>query len=410
MWRAIGNLTGVAGTERAIVKVLIAGAGIAGLTLASLLLRRGHQVRIFEQAREMVEIGAGLQISANSGHVLRELGLEDQLRAASFLPERWVMRTFLSGDTVNEIALGDHHDGLHGHPYCLVHRADLQRMLVGSVLEQDPGALELGVQITGFDETTRGVTLICADGRRIEGDLAIGADGVKSVLRRQIIGPDRPVYSGNSAWRGTIPADRLPVGFSSQTTTSFMGPGRHIIYYWLRGGTLLNFVAPVETDQPSEESWTTKHDWEELKSDFEGWHDDVQTVIDAVDRDACYRWALNIREPVENWRSERAIVIGDAAHPTLPFIAQGAAMAVEDAMVLTRSLELASDVTQALDMFQNARIARTSRMVTGANRMSKMFHHETEDALRQAMIDGADLAKDRDKWLYNYNPVTVPLG
>lgn len=392
------------------MKILIAGAGIAGLTLAGLLLRRGHDVEVFEQAERLTEIGAGLQVSANSGHVLRELGLEDDLRRLSYQPASWQMRTFLSGDVVNEIPLGGHHESLHGHPYCLIHRADLQELLLGAVRSVANEALQLGAQVSDFSETADGVSVDLSDGRKVDGDLLIGADGVKSAVRKQILGQDRPVYSGNSAWRGLIPAERLPKGFSAGTTTSFMGPGRHIVYYWLRGGSLLNFVAPVETDQPSEESWTTKHDWDELKSDFEGWHEDVQAVIDAVDRDACYRWALNIREPVSNWRSARAIVIGDAAHPTLPFIAQGAAMAIEDAMVLTRALDGARDIDQALDRFQDARIARTSRMVNGANRMSKMFHHPSEEALRQGMKDGADLAKDRDNWLYNYNPVTVDIG
>ncbi len=392
------------------MKILIAGAGIAGLTLAGLLLRRGHAVEVFEQAERLTEIGAGLQVSANSGHVLRELGLEDDLRRLSYQPASWQMRTFLSGDVVNEIPLGAHHEALHGHPYCLIHRADLQDLLLGAVRSLDHEALQLGAQVSDFAETADGVSVVLSDGRKVDGDLLIGADGVKSAVRKQILGPDRPVYSGNSAWRGLIPAERLPKGFSAATTTSFMGPGRHIVYYWLRGGSLLNFVAPVETDQPSEESWTTKHDWDELKSDFDGWHEDVQAVIDAVDRDACYRWALNIREPVSSWRSARAIVIGDAAHPTLPFIAQGAAMAIEDAMVLTRALDGARDIDEALDLFQNARIVRTSRMVNGANRMSKMFHHPSEEALRQGMKDGADLAKDRDNWLYNYNPVTVDIG
>lgn len=392
------------------MKILIAGAGIAGLTLGGLLLRRGHEVEIFEQTERLVEIGAGLQVSANSGHVLRELGLDDALRRLSYRPHSWKMRTFLSGDVVNEIPLGDHHETLHGHPYCLIHRADLQTLLLNAVRAYARDAIRLGAEVVGFEEDANRVTVRLANGGQATGDLLIGADGVKSAIRAQILGPDRPVYSGNSAWRGLIPAARLPEGFNAATTTSFMGPGRHIVYYWLRGGSLLNFVAPVETDKPSEESWTTKHDWDELKADFDGWHEDVQTVIDAVDRDACYRWALNIREPVSTWRSGRAIVIGDAAHPTLPFIAQGAAMAIEDAMVLTRAIEGAMDVDTALDLFQSARIERTSRMVNGANRMSKMFHHPSEEALRQGMKDGADLARDRDNWLYNYNPVTVAIG
>ena len=391
------------------MRVLIAGAGIAGLTLAALLLRRGHDVHVFERSRELTEIGAGIQISANAGHVMAALGLGEAVLARSFVPTAWHMRTYLSGEVVNRIELGKHHERLHGCPYCTLHRADLQRMLVDAVRSRSSDTIVLGAEVTGYDEDADGATLYLADGARVRGDVIIGADGVRSVLRRTIVGPDRPIYSGNAAWRGTIDARLLPDDFSRDITTSFMGPGRHMVMYWLGQRELLNFVAPVETDIPSEESWTTRHDWEVLKSDFSGWHDDVQTVIDLMDRDACYRWALNMREPVANWRSERAVLVGDAAHATLPFLAQGAAMAIEDAAVLDRLLAEDSDIPTTLRRFQAARRDRTTRIVRGANKMARMFHMDSEDALREGMIRGADVARERDTWLYNYNPMTVPL-
>ncbi len=391
------------------MRILIAGAGIAGLTLAALLLRRGHDVRIFERSRELTEIGAGIQISANAGHVLQALGLGAAVQARSFAPSSWHMRTYLTGEVVNRIELGEHHERLHGCPYCTLHRADLQRMLVEAVRSGREEAIVLGAEVTGYDEDADGATLYLADGQHIRGDVIIGADGVRSTLRQTIVGPDKPIYSGNAAWRGTIDARRLPDDFSRDITTSFMGPGRHMVMYWLGNRELLNFVAPVETDIPSEESWTTRHDWEVLKADFEGWHGDVQTVIDLMDRDACYRWALNIREPVANWRTERAVLIGDAAHATLPFLAQGAAMAIEDAAVLDRLLAEDGDIPDTLKRFQAARRDRTTRIVQGANKMARMFHMESEDALKEGMIQGADVARDRDNWLYNYNPMTVAL-
>ena len=189
--------------------------------------------------------------------------------------------------------------------------------------------------------------------------------------------------------------------------TTFVGPGRHIVLYWLGRQKLLNFVAPVETDMETREGWTVRAPWADLKADFDGWHPVVQTVIDAADRDACYRWALNIRKPVRNWRSERAVVIGDAAHPTLPFLAQGAALAVEDAGVLARAMAGDNIVPDMLERFQNARFDRTARVVDGAARLAKMNHQDSEQALRAAMRNGADVARERDGWLYNYNPMTV---
>lgn len=391
------------------MRILIAGAGIAGLTLAALLLRRGHDVTIFERSRELSEIGAGIQISANAGHVLNALGLGEAVLERSFRPQTWHMRTYLTGEVVNRIELGTHHEKLHGFPYCTLHRADLQRMLVGAVRSRSDAAIVLGSEVTGYREDADGVTLLLADGEQVRGDVVIGADGVRSVLRQTIVGPDEPIYSGNAAWRGTIDARLLPDDFSRNITTSFMGPGRHMVMYWLGDRELLNFVAPVETKIPSEESWTTRHDWEVLKTDFDGWHDDVQTVIDLMDRDACYRWALNIREPVANWRTDRAVLIGDAAHATLPFLAQGAAMAIEDAAVLDRLLAEDGDIPDTLLRFQTARRDRTTRIVQGANKMARMFHMESEDALKEGMVQGADVARDRDNWLYNYNPMTVAL-
>ncbi len=391
------------------MRILIAGAGIAGLTLAALLLRRGHDVTVFERSRELSEIGAGIQISANAGHVLNALGLGEAVLERSFRPATWHMRTYLTGEVVNRIELGTHHEQLHGFPYCTLHRADLQRMLVGAVRSRSDTAIVLGAEVTGYREDADGATLFLADGEQVRGDVIIGADGVRSVLRQTIVGPDDPIYSGNAAWRGTIDARLLPDDFSLNITTSFMGPGRHMVMYWLGDRELLNFVAPVETEIPSEESWTTRHDWEVLKTDFDGWHDDVQTVIDLMDRDACYRWALNIREPVANWRTDRSVLIGDAAHATLPFLAQGAAMAIEDAAVLDRLLAEDGDIPDTLLRFQTARRDRTTRIVQGANKMARMFHMESEDALKEGMIQGADVARDRDNWLYNYNPMTVAL-
>ncbi|MCP4315950.1 MAG: NAD(P)-binding protein [Hyphomicrobiales bacterium] len=271
------------------MKILISGAGIAGLTLSALLLKRGHDVRVFEKSSELTEVDAGIQISANAGHVLKALGLADAVLERSFVPSEWHMRTYLSGEVVNRIELGDHHQRLRGCPYCTLHRADLRSLLVGCVRSLDLNVIVLGAEVAGYKESSDGAVLHFSDGSDVRGDVIIGADGVRSVLRQTIVGADKPIYSGNAAWRGTIDARRLPMEFSKGITTSFMGPGRHMVMYWLGQRTLLNFVAPVETDIPNEESWTTRHDWQTPKDDFAGWHEDVQKAIDLADRDACYR-------------------------------------------------------------------------------------------------------------------------
>ena len=178
-----------------------------------------------------------------------------------------------------------------------------------------------------------------ADDTIVQGDLLVGADGLKSVICQQIVGNVPATYTGDAAWRITVPVECLPQNFMDQVMMVWMGPGRHVVTYYLRAGALLNFVGLVETDEVSEESWTAKFPWERFKADFEGWHADVQTIIDAADRDGCYRWSLHYRPAITNWSTRRATLLGDSVHPTLPYLAQGACMAIEDGAVLTRALD-----------------------------------------------------------------------
>ncbi len=390
--------------------IVIAGAGIAGTSAAIALRLSGHNVRLLERVAAMAEVGAGLQVSANAGHVYAALGMGEALVTRSVPPDQWIVRLGKSSERLTAFALGRPHLEQHGFPCCNIHRADLQDILLTRLDEVAPGALHLGSEVTGYDEDDRGASVRLANGQSLRCDLLVAADGVRSPIRRQILGPDRPEYSGNIAWRSVIPAERLPRDFMADDHAAWVGPGRHMIMYWLRNRELLNVVGLVESDIDAEESWTVQADWHEFKRDFEGWHADVQTVIDASDRDTCYRWALNIRQPVHNWRSERAVLIGDAAHPMLPYLAQGAAAAVEDAAILMRVLADPGDVPAALERFQKTRTPRAARVVESANRMRHINHMSDEGELRQAIAKSADLFADRDTWLYNYNPMTAPLA
>ena len=188
----------------------------------------------------------------------------------------------------------------------------------------------------------------------------------------------------------------------------WMGPGAHAVCYFLRAGALLNFVGLVETEEVSEESWTARFPWQKLKADFAGWHPDIQTIIDLADRDACYRWSLFYRPPIRNWSTRRATLLGDSVHATLPYLAQGAAMAIEDAAVLTRALGMA-DVPEAVQIYQRNRVARTTRIVEGSSGNRTLFHMRDQQALRQAFAR-RDEGAARNAWLYSYNPLTVPLA
>jgi salicylate hydroxylase len=390
--------------------ILIAGAGIGGLTAASCLMKAGHRVTIFEQAPELSEVGAGIQLSANAMHVMIELGLGPAIHAVGVQPSAYVFRLHDTGEEIDRFALAAEHKRIHGAPYYQLHRADLHDILAAKAREFSPEIVHLNHRAVGFVEDEAGVELRFANGTSARGDLLIGADGLKSVVGRQIGGEVPASYTGDGAWRIVVPTDRLPKRLQEAAMLVWMGPGGHVVTYYLRGGELLNFVGIVETDEVSEESWTAHFPWARLKADFEGWHTDLQAVIDAADRDACYRWSLHSRPAVRNWSTKRVTILGDAAHPTLPYLAQGAVMAIEDGAVLTRALAQVEDgtIADALQLYQRNRVDRTARIVEQSTANRKLFHLHSEAEIRASFAKRNEGA-DRNAWLYSYNPLTVEL-
>jgi salicylate hydroxylase len=389
-------------------RILIAGAGIGGLTAASCLMQAGHHVEVYERAPALGEIGAGIQISANAMHVLRHLGLEQAITRIGVRPGAYVFRLHDTGEVIQRFSLSDEHLRMHGAPYTQMHRADLHDVLAARACTLDPDVVRLDHTVTGFTEHDDGVELHFANGATARGDLLIGADGLKSVVRRQLFGDGPATYTGDVAWRVLVGAERLPPSLFEQVMTLFLGPGGHVICYFLRGGALLNWVGIVETDDISEESWTVKLPWQQLKDHYRGWHPAVHAVIDVADKDQCYQWSLFNRPPIPEWSSARVTLLGDSAHPTLPYLAQGAAMAIEDGAVLTRALAMTDSIPEALQVYQRNRIDRTARIVLQSSANRELFHLPSEAEIR-ARFAARDEGEDRNRWLYSYNPLTVAL-
>lgn len=354
-------------------RILIAGGGIGGLTAALCLARAGFEAVVFEQAPEFGEIGAGIQLSPNASRVLHHLGLAPALAQCAFLPQGTEFRAWKSGRLIASSALGESVRERYGAPYYHVHRGDLLGVLVEAARQHEVIELRASTRVDGFAQDAGGVRITAVGGSE-RGDALVGADGIHSSVRTGLFGAEAPTFTGNLAWRALVPAERLPEGMLNPVATVWWGPGRHFVCYYVRGGALLNCVCVVEKDGWQVESWTERGEHAELKGDFAGWHEHIQVLIDNMDRNSLYKWALHDREPMPRWGDRAVTLLGDACHPTLPFMAQGAAMAIEDAAVLAACLRGGSGIAGSLRRYEDLRRERTAGVQRGSRRNARVFH------------------------------------
>lgn len=394
------------------MKILIAGGGIGGLTAALCCAHFGHEVVVLEQASALGEVGAGIQIPPNAMKVFRALGIAERIARETVQPTAIELKLGQSGRSVFSVPLRDDAGvdlaaRLWGAPYLHIHRADYISALRDGLRDKSAITLELNAAVASIDQTASTVTVTLANGAQHHGDLLIGADGLHSVVRTWMHGPDRPTFTGNIAWRAVVPVDVLGAEAPKATACAWVGPGRHAVTYQLRGGKVANFVGVVEQSEPVAEGWSARGAKADALADFAGWHPTITALIKAVPERALFRWALYDRAPLPHWTQGRVTLLGDAAHPMLPFLAQGAAMAVEDAWVLVEAITKTRDLDVALRAYQGARLPRTSRVQAGSRDNAKTFHKRT--ALSQLATYGPmwlagtlapSLIRRRLTWLY----------
>lgn len=387
--------------------VAVIGAGIGGLTAALALLRAGFDVEVFEQASRFGEVGAGIQMSANGTRCLFGLGLEEPLRAVASVPAGKQIRLWSTGQRWTLFDLGERSVERYGFPYLMLHRADLHGVLVQAVRALKPDAIRLGAELQGFRESDGRVWLDLEGAAPAGFDALIGADGIHSACRAQMFGAGTPWFTGCMAWRGLVPASDLPEHLAAPMGTNWVGPGAHVITYPVRRGELINFVGVVERGDWTHESWNSQGRIEDCLKDFRGWHEDVQRIVRAIERP--YQWALLGREPMPAWSKGRATLLGDACHPTLPFLAQGAMMAIEDGVVLAQCLAASpQDPSAAFQRYESLRHERTARIVRGSADNARRFHNP-----ELAHAEGAAAYVDREwtpeqvsrryDWLFSYD-------
>jgi len=336
--------------------IAIVGAGIGGLALAAFVNRAGASVAVYEQAKQFQRVGAGIQMSPNAVRVLRALDLEQGLRRRAFQPRSWDNRVWDTGEHLSKLDFSDA-ETRYGAPYLLMHRADLHAALASAV---PPHLIAFEKKLVGFERKGAVIELRFADGTRATADAVVGADGVHSIVREILQGPERPRFTGRVAHRTVFPT-ALMGDFALDNCTKWWGPDRHIVMYPVTAsGDETYFVTSVPDPSWNVESWSATCDMEEVRKALAGFHDDVQRVLAASPQ--VHKWALFERDPLPRWAYGPIVLLGDACHPMTPYMAQGGASALEDAAMLARCLDEVSDLDEALRRFAATRLERTARL------------------------------------------------
>lgn len=388
--------------------IVIVGAGLGGLTLALGLAMKGFCPRVFEQASEVGEVGAGISISPNATRGLEWLGLGEFLQTQANEPlTQWTHH----GETGEDLLGIDRHNcrDEYGAAYYQLHRADLHRELLRRCQEHDPEMLVLGARLVEVehapDSAENCPVAVFDSGARVAADVLIGADGVRSAVRDHVFAAGDINFTGQAAWRGLIPARELPAWATEAVSHNWIGPGRTFVTYPIRGRELVNFVAFARTQEWFEESWSTPAQPGEIRSAFSDWCEPVKTILDAMDSKQSFRWGLFSRDPLESLVSGRVALIGDAAHPMLPFFGQGASSSIEDGVVLARCFAASASATEALERYDLVRTERVTHLQRESNLGAQRLQGLDPYVLRDQPVKNED-----SLGIFRYDPVGVDIN
>ncbi len=387
---------------RATGTILVAGGGIGGLMAALALAKSGLKSLVLERAEAFTEIGAGVQLGPNATRLLAKWQVLDRLAGDLVAPDEVRVMDAPSGRTIGRIPLGLQFKERFGAPYQVVHRADLHRALFTACTQQPEITLKTGVSVSGYTQSADGVALHGVDGRVFKADALIAADGLRSVLREQMLGDGTPDFAGHTAYRALLPRDAMPADCAWNAAALWASPGGHLVHYPISGGERFNIVA-ITASRWRGEGWNEKATGNEVLEQFRNACPQLRSILEAG-RD--YRkWSLADRPPVHNWSEGRVTLLGDAAHPVLPYLAQGAAMAIEDADCIAESLEQAGgDAERAFALYEAARRPRTAQLYKASRFQGGIYHAGGIKRLIRNQImqrQSADQWYKRVDWIYS---------
>lgn len=352
-------------------KVIVAGGGIGGLAVALGLADLGLEIILIERAPEFKEIGAGIQLGPNAFAALDALGAGESARARAVYTDHIIMKDAVDANTIVQFETDERFRERFGNPYGVIHRADIHGSLLEILENRSNVAFHPSTEIVDYVESADGVKVITADAREFEADILIGADGVRSIVRQKLIG-DPARVSGHVVYRAVVPQDRMPEELRVNAPFLWAGPHCHLVHYPLRGGKEYNLVVTFHS-RKQEEWGATEGSREEVLSYFEGIHGTPAQLLELPT--SWMRWATADREPVEKWGSDRVQILGDAAHPMMQYMAQGACMALEDAVTLAEAVRKKEfNFKEAFALYESLRIPRTARVVWSTREMGRIYH------------------------------------